>query len=271
MKKTTQVTKLICILYILSAVLLLMSLIHPDYNAPNEPENHYGDESALSPIEARAREIAERTIGNGENDGIDNSWALWLINAKNPLPYGYLPELSELTVELEIDARVAEYALLMIMAARFDGVTLTPISAYRSAMRQESNFINFYNNKISDGILPEEAFEYTLYRIAVPYTSEHNAGIAIDFNLVEEQFDTTKEFHWLQENAHKFGFIMRYPKDSQNITGIIYEPWHYRFVGLYHAERIRNWGLTLEEYYGYCAADYSAVDNFRNKLLPINH
>ena len=84
--------------------------------------------------------------------------------------------------------------------------------------------------------------------------SEHNAGLAADISSMDwkgeitESFENTKEFEWLDKNAHKFGFILRYPRGKEHITGITYEPWHYRYVGRRHAECMKRMGVTLEEY-----------------------
>jgi D-alanyl-D-alanine carboxypeptidase len=202
---------------------------------------------------------------------IDNEWALWLVNARNPLPADFDPDLTHIGDfdgnRRYLDSRAAPYALDMIAAAREDGITLTLVSSYRSIERQAINFEVYFNNTVAGGRSRAEAFDYTASKIAVPGTSEHNAAIAIDFNLIEERFDRTEAFRWLSENAHKFGFILRYPKDSTDITGVIYEPWHWRFAGLYHAEQIRESGLTLEEYIGECAEDDSVVDAFRRQLV----
>ncbi|MBR5441756.1 MAG: M15 family metallopeptidase, partial [Clostridia bacterium] len=83
-----------------------------------------------------------------------------------------------------------------------------------------------------------------------PGSSEHNLGYAMDIVCVEEWFETTKEFKWLQQNAADYGFIQRYPKDKQHITKVIYEPWHWRYVGVPAAKAMKESGLVLEEYLG---------------------
>ena len=90
---------------------------------------------------------------------------------------------------------------------------------------------------------------------AYPGTSEHQTGLCLDFitdNMtdLDESFEDTAAFRWLSENAHKYGFILRYPEDKVDLTGYKYEPWHIRFVGLDMAEKIHSCGLTLEEYFG---------------------
>ena len=220
----------------------------------------------LTPLQ-QVRELAAAAAGA---DGVDNAWALWLINSKNPHPADYVPALSLIGSyngsERYIDNRAAEYALLMTMAARIDGVTLTPVSAYRSVSLQTSNFEGAYREYVAAGHSPERAFELTASEIAVPGTSEHNAGLAIDFNLIGESFESSAAFKWLSANAQEFGFILRYPSGKTDITGIMYEPWHWRFIGVYHAKAMHGSGLTLEEYIGSCRGDVSVVNAFKTKL-----
>jgi D-alanyl-D-alanine carboxypeptidase len=206
---------------------------------------------------------------------IDNQWALMLVNSLNPLPEGFQPQLtligSYIGNERNLDSRAAPYALKMIEAAGNDGISFEIVSAFRFISTQETNFKAEFNNFLNHGYSRERAFELTAEQIAVPRASEHNAGLAIDFNNIiampNESFDQTPQFEWLQDNAHKFGFIMRYPKDTIDITGITYEPWHWRFVGVYHAGQIRESGLTLEEYIGECAGDDSVLEAWRAQII----
>jgi D-alanyl-D-alanine carboxypeptidase len=205
---------------------------------------------------------------------IDNEWAVWLINARNPLPANYTPPaLTFIGTHYDgsrryLDSRAAPYALDLIQAARDDGISLVPISSYRNNALQRSNFKNLFESYVSQGYSPESAFENAASWIAPPGTSEHNAGVAVDFNSTAVAFDKTEEFAWLSVNAHRFGFILRYPQDTEHITGIRYEPWHFRFVGVYHATRIFEFDVTLEEYIGQCAADDSVVEAFANEIVP---
>ncbi|MEE1054018.1 MAG: M15 family metallopeptidase, partial [Acutalibacteraceae bacterium] len=84
--------------------------------------------------------------------------------------------------------------------------------------------------------------------VARPGTSEHNTGLCADFNMASDTFETTPMYEWMCENAENYGFILRYPKEKQDITGVIYESWHWRFVGINTAKEMNNLGLTLEEY-----------------------
>jgi D-alanyl-D-alanine carboxypeptidase len=176
-------------------------------------------------------------IAQALDHNVDNEWALWLINALNPLPIGYVPDLTSIGSyngdNREFDSRAAPYAIQMINAASNDGISLEIVSSYRRIARQEENFRGQFNNLVNQGYSREKAFEMTASEYAIPVTSEHNAGLAIDFNLtgsphtlIEESFDQTSAFQWLGENAHKYGFVLRYPKNTMHITGIVYEPWH---------------------------------------------
>jgi D-alanyl-D-alanine carboxypeptidase len=204
---------------------------------------------------------------------IDNEWALWLINPRNPLPPDYEPPALEFVgyhfdgARRYLDSRAAPYAVALMEAASADGISLTPISTYRNVSLQRTNFRNLFQRQIDSGYSPEAAFDYAASWIAPPGTSEHNAGVAVDFNSTSLAFDQTAEFRWLRDNAHRFGFILRYPENTEHITGIRYEPWHFRFVGEYHAGQIWEQGVTLEEYISECAEDDSVVEAFRAELV----
>jgi len=235
---------------------------------PSSPQSTRTPTSNSNSPQQRARTLADAA---SNSNGIDNSWALQLVNAKNPLASGFVPNLTSIGSyggeNREFDNRGAAYAKLMMEAAQNDGLILTPVSSYRRVVRQEENFRASFNSFVSQGHSRERAFDLTAEQIAVPRTSEHNAGLAIDFNSISTSFDQTAEFHWLRDNAHHYGFILRYPSGTTSITGIIYEPWHWRFVGLHHAEKIKNSGQVLEQYISNCKDDESAVAAWRAQLV----
>ena len=104
---------------------------------------------------------------------------------------------------------------------------------------------------MQQGKTREEAEQLTLRIINKPGTSEHNLGLAVDFNYVDYSFEETKGFRWLQENAEDYGFILRYRKDKESITKVDYEPWHWRYVGVENAKKINELNMCLEEYIDY--------------------
>ena len=181
----------------------------------------------------------------------EEKWYLTLVNSSYRIPDDYEPDLVYVCGSGErLDRNVAEHYEEMYNAALKDGVNLTPCSGYRSYEVQERN----YNNKVSfyesQGYSNKDAKVKAATIIMPPGSSEHNLGYAMDIVCVEEWFEDTQEFKWLTENAADYGFIMRYPKDKQDITKVIYEPWHWRYVGVELAKDLKNSGLVLEEYMG---------------------
>ena len=185
-------------------------------------------------------------------------WAFFLINGEHLLPEGYTPELGNVTGDFYLDVRCAVYAVEMLEAALRDGIELRVVSAYRSWERQNENFDKYVRRLMREkNYSQERAVAVTATQIARPGASEHNAGLALDIISMDwfihnddytRDFDQTPEFAWLSGNSWRFGFILRYPDGKEDITGFIYEPWHYRFVGHDKAEQIYYSGLTLEEF-----------------------
>ena len=137
----------------------------------------------------------------------------------------------------------------MIDDAKKDGIKLWISSGYRSTELQTRLFNRQVEKQKSKAVISQsEAEKRAATVVARPGTSEHNTGLAVDFNGVEDSFYTTKEYEWLMKNAHRYGFIERYQKKWQGVTGVIYEPWHFRYVGKENAEKIKNSGLCLEKY-----------------------
>lgn len=177
---------------------------------------------------------------------------LVVVNAKRAADETYKPVLTEIfDTGYYMEEGVTPYYEEMYTAAKKDGITLTPYSAYRSYERQKNNYINLTKQYKSQYKLSEEdAARKAATVILPPGTSEHNLGLAMDICNTRDDFANTKEFKWLTENAHKYGFILRYTAEKQDITGIVPEPWHWRFVGVEYAEAIKDSGLCLEEYLG---------------------
>ena len=194
----------------------------------------------------KVSEETGRIIVNPEQD----LWNLVVVNMGREMPSGYKPVLKEiLSTGYYMDERVVPFYEQMYNAAKKGGIILTPYSGYRSYERQERNYKNLTETYMSDyGLSREKAAKKAATVILPPGTSEHNLGLAMDICNTKDSFAGTKEYKWLTENAHKYGFILRYTEDKMDITGIVDEPWHWRFVGTEYAEDIKNSGLCLEEY-----------------------
>lgn len=233
---------------------------HSEEESTDSPTNDLTDEPSSEQATTSAPEIIEdyTYAYAGFNPAYANmdisDWRMILVNRDYILPDGYMPVL-EPAVEgdyedIKLDYRVAPYYNEMYQAALEDGVELVPISGYRSVERQTRNFENKIQKYINDGYSKTEATQMAATIILPPGTSEHNAGLAMDICSLYESFEKTEEFEWLSENAADYGFIMRYPEDKQDITKIIYEPWHWRYVGVEAAKEMKASGQCLEEYLG---------------------
>lgn len=147
----------------------------------------------------------------------------------------------------------------MFADAEKAGVPLELVSAYRSIDLQDRLFTRSVNSYINQGYSKSEAIKKANYSRTFSGTSEHNTGLGFDIlqkgsYYLTQQFENTAQFKWLIENAENYGFILRYDKDKVAKTGIMYEPWHFRYVGIEHAKKINELGYCLEEYIDYLEA-----------------
>ncbi len=179
-------------------------------------------------------------------------WNLKLVNYENVLAEDFEVDLTTVDRNRKFDSRAVDDLKKMINDMKKSGISNVWIqSAYRSVSRQEELFENKVNQYIKEGKTREEAEELTSILINRPGTSEHNLGLAIDFNYVDYTFENGEGFKWLKENAEKYGFILRYSREKEDITRVGYEPWHWRYVGREHATRINELHMCLEEYIDY--------------------
>ena len=173
---------------------------------------------------------------------------LRLINSTHPLPSNFVPQTAKMDGQY-VGRVIYPHLKEMLDDARSEGVYMFIRSGYRSYASQESvlnSFINKYRNR---GYSYEEARRLALQTASLPGCSEHQSGLAVDINATGGTSSYTA-YAWLAKNAYKYGFILRYPSGKESITGIEYEPWHYRYVGIGEAEKIKDSGLCLEEYLG---------------------
>ena len=167
--------------------------------------------------------------------------------SQNPLPKNYEVNLKPCR-DSQIDAKISCYLNDMIEDAYSQNIKLWISSGYRSETKQNELFTNKVKEYIKQGYNQTDSENLSQTIVAKPGTSEHNLGLAVDLNGVQNDFNNTKEFSWLSENAKNYGFILRYDNSKQNLTGKIYEPWHFRFVGVEHAKKMKEKNLCLEEY-----------------------
>lgn len=184
---------------------------------------------------------------------LEDDWQLLLVNPWNPMPEGYRVELTKLRGGHAVDARAYPDLQRMMDDCRAAGLEPLICSSYRTMETQQRLYENKIRRLMNEGLSRKEATAQAGTVVAVPGTSEHQTGLAVD--LVDKSYqhlDTAQEStavqQWLMENSWKYGFILRYPEEKSAVTGIIYEPWHYRYVGVDAAREMRELGLCLEEY-----------------------
>lgn len=180
-------------------------------------------------------------------------WRLLLVNKWNKIPNNYTMELIELANGQAIDIRVYSDLQQMMDDCRAAGLSPIICSSYRSMEKQEQLYENKIFRLMAEGYSYERAKEEAGKVVAIPGTSEHQTALALDIvdatnqNLDETQESTAVQ-KWLIEHSWEYGFVLRYPKGKSDITGIIYEPWHYRYVGREAAREMKELDMCLEEY-----------------------
>ena len=180
---------------------------------------------------------------------------LVIANRNILLSADYVPK--DLTKVYKAKGTADKYKMTFVAAKAFEamvkeseqyGLDIYPCSGYRSYQTQKYLFQNYVNGHMkNDGMTYAQAFAEASTYSMVEGASEHQTGLTMDVNWTETTFGATNEAKWLVENCYKFGFIIRYPADKEDITGISWEPWHLRYVGRYHAEQMHKLNLCLEE------------------------
>ncbi len=202
----------------------------------NTPENN--DNQPEEPLVKPKKEITD--------------WRLTLANSENILPEDFEVGLADIDSTRQFDARAIKYLNQMMNDMRKAGISNVWVqSAYRSIERQKELYDNSVQKYLKQGKTQKEAEKLTDEYINKPGSSDHNLGLAVDFNNVDNNFEDLKAFKWLKENAENYGFVLRYPKDKEDITKIEYESWHWRYVGEEHAKKMNELHMCLEEYIEY--------------------
>lgn len=217
-------------------------------------DDTYDASEILASLEGRDRkgQTAQEIPASGEFSKDD--WRLVLINKQHSIPDDYSFKLGTIVGSLQCDERILDDLSDMLQAAKNDGIILKIRSPHRTHERQ----VYLFNNKVTDymsrGMSYMEAYQRAGRVVNVPGNSEHEIGLALDitcdsFVELEQGFANTDAGKWLAENSCRFGFILRYPKGKEYVTGIDYEPWHFRYVGVEAATVITEQGITLEEFW----------------------
>ena len=228
------------ILMLLTAVLYLV-LLMPQTAKDEQERLQQPLETAVE--ETAEVEVSDRQIKETDLPDIDiNSWEYVLVNADHSIGE-YAPELGEIEGQ-KLDQRILEPMQKFVGDARAEGLSVFLSSGYRGYEEQQYLF----NRKVE-----QYGEEQAATIVSRPGTSEHQTGLACDitdeyYELKNESLENTALYQWMSRHCQKYGFIVRYPKDKEEITGIIYEPWHFRYVGVEAATYMAEHNLCLEEF-----------------------
>ena len=248
---------------VILAVALVVSLSGKDKTGGEKEETPAKQEEASdtpqntgvqSPENEKPPVDRSEAASSVSEEQVDGKWNLLLVNPWNPIPDGFSVELENLD-NGSVDKRCYPQLQQMMDDCRAEGLSPYICSSYRTQGLQQELLDNQISAFRNQGYDEDEAYRLAAREVAVPGTSEHQLGLAVDiidtsnWNLDESQEHTPTQ-QWLMANSWRYGFILRYPNDKSDITGIIYEPWHYRYVGYDVAKEIHERGICLEEYLG---------------------
>lgn len=278
MKRRLHVRKILCILCVICVFVISNSFIYSQFvtedtsaetidsdinstveelldHADAQPEEVFTlddvmeyDMSSLEPDEIMEEEESADISAFDRED-----WKIMLINKQHPIPEDYEFTLATIKGSMKCDERIIPELQQMMQEAKKDGVTLVIRSPYRDYERQ----IYLFNRKVKGYMKKKmsylESYRTTAQAVTIPGASEHQAGLALDitsdsYSTLTQGFAETQAGQWLAEHSYEYGFILRYPEGKEDITGISFEPWHFRYVGKTAAKYMYDHDLTLEEF-----------------------
>ena len=223
----------------------------------NEEWEHVSSDEMMSAEDILSgNSLDNLTIAEEESELSVDDWRLVLINKRYAIPddytftFGYIRTMKG---TMKCDERIIPDLLKMLQAAKDDGINLQISSPYRDQAYQEYLFDRHIKTYMRQGKSYMEAYALTAQAVTIPGASEHQIGLALDivcdtYTDLNDGFGDTEAGKWLAKHSCEYGFILRYPKGKEYITGIEYEPWHFRYVGTEAATIITNENLTLEEF-----------------------
>lgn len=211
-------------------------------------EKNIGNVAKANELDNKENDVQNQIVKKKKID----DWRLTIANYENLLPEDFTVNVSNIDKTRQFDSRAIDELNTMMNDMKKSGIGNVWIqSAYRSIERQKELYDSSVQKYLKQGKTQEDAERLTSEYINKPGSSDHNLGLAVDFNYVDNKFESLNGFKWLQENAENYGFILRYPKDKESITKIAYESWHWRYVGVEHAKKMNELNLCLEEYVEY--------------------
>lgn len=236
--------------FVLAAAAFVMAFTFPE-ERPEEP----GGRTSL--VRTLSRTSGQLPAGQGTEPSIPDGtedWMLLLVNPWNPLPEDFTCTRTQLANGQSVDERCYPDLQAMMDGCRAAGLSPLICSSYRTQETQARLFEQEVERWLGKGYMREEAEAQAARWVARPGASEHQTGLAVDivdagYQVLDQGQQNTAVQRWLMEHCAEYGFILRYPTDKSALTGVGYEPWHYRYVGEAAAREIMDGGLCLEEYF----------------------
>ena len=190
-----------------------------------------------------------KTNQNKSANSVVKDELLTLVNFENTIPKDWKVDLVQLNNGQSVDRRIYDDLIAMLQAAKSEGLNPLICSSYRTNEKQEQLYQNKVSEYLSQGYSKVEASDKAAFWVARPGTSEHQLGLAVDIVSTKNQRldrsqENTVEQQWLIQNSWKYGFVLRYPTNKNSITGVGYEPWHYRYVEKHPLDDLKNDEIT---------------------------
>lgn len=242
-KRGRVVAAVVCVLLLVLLVWLVVSMMMPK---PKDT-THKTEYKTIVDTMPTPTEKVKKTVDDP---------LLIIVNKDNKVPSNWDVDLVALSGKNKVNKVAYSNLQKMMDKAREKGFDPIVCSSYRSKRRQRELYNETVEKYIAQGKSRKAAKRAAREWVSIPGTSEHQLGLAVDIVPVENQvLDTAQQFNptqrWFMKNCYKYGFILRYPDGKKNVTGVGYEPWHYRYVGKKHAKAMKRLGLCLEEYIEY--------------------
>lgn len=237
----------VCISILLIFTALIIASVLFFYIAINNGDEFYQEDNTNMVKEVPVNTFSINDEGDFSTWNENCDFNLVVVNKNNGLPDNFKEDLVDFR-GVKIDRRIEENLSKMMDDAEKDSISLWISSAYRDVKLQAEIMDDEIYKNMQEGHTKEESEELAKKLISEPGKSEHHTGLAIDFNGVSDDFCNTDVYKWLIENAQNYGFILRYPESKKEITGINFEPWHFRYVGVYTAKAMHGKDICLEEY-----------------------
>lgn len=256
-KKTSFALIILFILILFVGVYLIVHYVFSNVSTPVDANAHSNLNSSITSSEASSTTVTNGQVNASTAASVSSNlqtafqqssdWELVLVNNSNILPENFQPQITNY-YGAKVDKRIVPAFDAMKKSAAKEGISLWISSGYRSLDQQKVLFNQEVQKSTAKGVSQSVAEETAAKTVAKPGYSEHNTGLALDLNGVSPAFESSKAFIWLQSHAADYGFILRFPKGKESITGITFEPWHYRYVGKENALKIKSSGQCLEQY-----------------------